>query len=234
MSDSLLLVALVATGLVLPIRYVLHRVRTREARRSALEDGSEPPRFEFVLLDGASASALVLVPFMLELGASRGDLVPVDPSAAGVCTVAEGKSFHNGVERRMVNVSTYAEHAVFVDALGDALGSAPRTDSLGSTIVGDSLASVPDSTVSGARWPSLRLLTERRPVEVKATFSTDLITRDSVSALRRVVTLTANESDGTDALGSELSTRVTEVAQGILSDSPGLFRCTAVERYPTP
>ena len=80
----------------------------------------------------------------------------------------------------------------------------------------------------------MRLTTENRPVETKARFIISVDNRDSVRALEHSVTLTANAPDGTDALGPDLSNRVSEIAQRILSDSPDLFMCTAIKRYPEP
>ena len=207
MKDLLLAILFISVGLILPVRYLLYRLRMRETNGSRAEVEWRPPNHHEV---GGTVGGLLAGFALLALALSPDRAASIDiQGATGPCSVADGKSFSSGVERRKLFVTPYADHSAFVDALSDSLGS------------------VPDSIANGARWPSVRLLADDRPVQIEADFKT-------IDYVQRSVGLSVSSPDATDALTPGLSARIAEIAQGILSDSPDVFGCTGVERYPAP
>jgi hypothetical protein len=207
MKDLLLPLLFLAVGLVLPIRYLVYRLRVREAAEAGAEVEWRPPNGHEI--NGTVGCLLVGVVLLSRaLTPGEADLIDVD-GATGPCSVADGRSYSEGGERLGLYVTTYADHSAFVGAFSDSLGSAP------------------DSTEDGVLWPIVQSLKGDTPVEIEAEFTTS-------DYVRRMVELSAEAPDGTDALTPDLRDQLAGIAQGVLTNSPESFGCTAVERYPAP
>ncbi|MEL6614614.1 MAG: hypothetical protein AAFQ43_02690, partial [Bacteroidota bacterium] len=198
MKDLLLAILFIAVGLALPIRYLLYRLRSREAAETEPEvRWRRPNHLEISGTVGALLAGLALL--SLALSPDEAEAVVID-GATGSCSVADGRSSFEGVEQRLVFVTTYVDHSIFVGAFSDSLGSDPKPTEL------------------GALWTNVESLNSDGPVQIEAEFITS-------NRVERSTGLSASAPDGSDALTADLSDQIGGIAQGILLDSPKAFGC---------